>query len=233
MLVLAAACGGAGTSATAAGPVPRYETRDRHDPEGTGRFYLGREIAHVMGAGGADWLERPEREQEERPAEVIAALGLRGGETVADLGTGSGYFAFRIAPIVGPRGRVLAVDVSEEMLDLVRRRAAAERVANVVAVRATEQDPGLAPGSVDLVLMVDAYHELYWPWEVMTRVREALKPGGRVVLVEYRKEDPRVPIKDTHRMSEAQIRRELEAAGFTYERTVRTLPLQHVVVFRR
>jgi SAM-dependent methyltransferase len=234
-----AAAGGAGarpTTPEAAGSAvdaSRYETRREHDPEGTGRFYLGREIASVMGLGGAAWLERPERETEERPDEVIAALGLRGGETVADLGTGSGYFAFRIAPRVGPTGRVLAVDVSEGMLEIVRRRALATAVANVVPVRATDTDPGLAPGSVDVVLMVDVYHELYWPHEVMTAVNRALKPGGRLVLVEYRKEDPRVPIKEVHKMSERQIRREMAAVGLRHVRTIDRLPWQHIVVFER
>jgi SAM-dependent methyltransferase len=220
-------------SAGTAADDSRYETRREHDPDGTGRFYLGREIASVMGLGGAAWLERPERETEERPAEVIAALGLRGGETVADLGTGSGYFAFRIAPRVGPTGRVLAVDVSEGMLEIVRRRALTSGVANVVPVLATDRDPGLAPGSVDVVLMVDVYHELHWPYEVMTAVRRALKPGGRLVLVEYRKEDPRVPIKEVHKMSERQIRREMAAVGFRHLRTIDRLPWQHVVVFER
>jgi SAM-dependent methyltransferase len=221
------------TVAATAVDASRYETRREHDPDGTGRFYLGREIASVMGPGGAAWLERPERETEERPAEVIAALGLRGGETVADLGTGSGYFAFRIAPRVGPTGKVLAVDVSDAMLEIVRRRALTNGVSNVVAVLATDRDPGLAPGSVDVVLMVDVYHELYWPYEVMTAVRRALKPGGRLVLVEYRKEDPRVPIKEVHKMSERQIRREMTAVGFRHSRTIDRLPWQHVVVFER
>jgi precorrin-6B methylase 2 len=211
----------------------RYETRRVHDPEGTGRFYMGREIAQVMGFAGAAWLERPERVQEERPDDVIAALAPRPGETIVDLGAGSGYFALRLAPRVGPGGRVLAVDVSPDMLRLVRRRADQTGVKNVEVVLATEQDPRLAPASVDAVLMVDVYHELYWPYEVMTRVREALKPGGRVVLVEYRGEDPRVPIKATHKMTEAQAKREFAAAGFRYVRTVRTLPLQHVLVFER
>jgi precorrin-6B methylase 2 len=211
----------------------RYETRRVHDPEGTGRFYMGREIAQVMGFAGAAWLERPERVQEERPDDVIAALAPRPGERIVDLGAGSGYFALRLAPRVGPEGRVLAVDVSADMLRLVRRRAEQAGLKNVELVLATEQDPGLAPASVDAVLMVDVYHELYWPYEVMTRVREALKPGGRLVLVEYRGEDPRVPIKATHKMTEGQAKRELAAAGFRYVKTVRTLPLQHVLVFER
>ena len=171
-----------------------YEIRKIHDPNGTGQFYLGREIAQVMGPGGIEWLDRPEREDEERPAAVIDALELHGGDVVADLGAGSGYFTFRIAPKVGAAGKVLAVELQDEMLDTIRRRATALRVTNVEPIKASETDPKLPAAGVDIVLMVDVYHELAFPFEIMTRVREALKPGGRVVFVEYRKEDPQVPI---------------------------------------
>jgi precorrin-6B methylase 2 len=214
-------------------PEPLYESRLLHDPNGTGKFYMGREIAQVMGPGGIAWLERPERVNEERPAEVIAALGLRGGEVVADLGAGSGYFAFRIAPRVGATGKVLAVDIQDEMLETIRRRAIALSVTNVEDVKSSETDPKLPANSVDVVLMVDVYHELAYPFEVMTKVRNALKPGGRVVLVEYRKEDPQVPIKEVHKMSLEQIEKEMRMVALALSRTVETLPWQHIAIFEK
>jgi ubiquinone/menaquinone biosynthesis C-methylase UbiE len=220
-----------GSVACAAESPHRYETRAQHDPDGIGKFYMGREIAQVMGAGGIVWLEREERETEERPQAVIEALAIEPGQTIADLGAGSGYYSLRIAPIVGPRGKVLAVDVQRAMIASIEARARREGVANVETILASADDPHLPPASVDLVFMVDVYHELEYPYEVMRHVREALKPGGRVALVEYRKEDPTVPIKEVHKMSEQQIIRELTAAGFKHLRTVRTLPLQHVVLF--
>ena len=221
------------TPAPSQPPRPVYETRAIHDPSGTGKFYMGREIAQVMGPGGIPWLDRPEREEEEHPAAVMDALELREGEVVADLGAGSGYFTFRMAPKVGKTGRVLAVDIQDEMLDVIRRRAARLKVTNVQEVKASETDPGLPPEGVDLVLMVDVYHELAWPFEVMTKVRQALKPGGRVVFVEYRKEDPHVPIKEVHKMSVDQLEKEMNVVGLTRLRTVETLPLQHIVIFTK
>ena len=212
---------------------PVYETRPVHDPDGTGRFYMGREIAQVMGPGGIPWLDRPERENEERPATVIDALELREGEVVADLGAGSGYFTFRIAPKVGKTGRVLAVEIQDEMLAAIRTRAAALKLSNVEEVKDTETDPRLPANSVDLVLVVDVYHELAYPFEVMTKIREALKPGGRVVFVEYRKEDARVPIKEVHKMSLDQLDKEMNVVGLTRTRTVESLPLQHIAIFEK
>ena len=208
-----------------------YEFRTAHDPDGIGKFYLGREIAHVMGPGGIIWLERAERETEERPQLVIDALEIKPGQTVADLGAGSGYYSFRIAPLVGPTGRVLAIDIEPQMLEVVAERTTREHVANIKTVLSSERDPNLAPHSVDLLFMVDVYHELEYPYEVMSKVREALKPGGRVALVEYRAEDPEVQIKPLHKMSETQVRREMQAAGFKHVKTVRTLPLQHLILF--
>jgi precorrin-6B methylase 2 len=212
---------------------PGYETRADHDPDGIGKFYMGREIAYVMGPAGIAWLERPDREDEERPMEAIAALGIRPGQTVVDFGAGSGYFAFRMSPLVGAAGRVLAVDIEPAMLAEVSRRAADAKVTNVATVRSTSQSPNLPPESVDLLLMVDVYHELAFPYETLTGIRAALKPDGRIALVEYRKEDPAVPIKEVHKMSERQIIRELTAAGFKHVRTVKTLPLQHLVIFSK
>jgi precorrin-6B methylase 2 len=210
-----------------------YETRAEHDPDGIGKFYLGREIVHVMGPGGVSWLERPQREREERPQLTIAALQIEAGQTIADLGAGSGYYTFRIAPLVGERGRVLAIDVEPRMLRIISKRAEREGVENITTVLGTPSDPNLEPNSIDLLFMVDVYHELEYPFEVMTRVREALRPGGRVALIEYRAEDPAVPIKPVHKMTERQIVKDLTAAGFRHQKTVRDLPLQHLVLFQK
>jgi tRNA A58 N-methylase Trm61 len=212
---------------------PLYETRANHDPDGTGKFYMDREIAQVMGPGGMDWLDRPEREAEEPPAKVLEALELRPGEVVADLGAGSGYFTFRMAPKVGPAGRVLAVEIQEPMLNALRARVAALKASNVQVIKGSETDPHLPVNGVDLVLLVDVYHELAYPFEVLSKVRDALKPDGHVVFVEYRKEDPKVQIKEVHKMSVVQLEREMRVAGFVRVRTVETLPLQHIVIFAR
>ena len=212
---------------------PIYETRPIHDPNGTGKFYMGREIAQVMGPGGIEWLDRREREQEEHPAQVLDALALRPGEVVADLGAGSGYFTFRMAPKVGQGGKVLAVEIQDEMLKTLRERAASLKATNVEVVRGSEIDPNLPTNSVDLVLIVDVYHEMAYPFETMSKVRDALKPGGRVTFVEYRKEDPTVPIKEVHKMSVKQLELEMNAVGLTRVQTVETLPLQHIVFFEK
>ncbi len=209
----------------------RYEFRDNHDPNGIGKFYLGREIAQVMGPGGIVWLERPQREAEERSDLIVGALDIKSGQTIADLGADSGYFTFRIASLAGPDGKVLAIDIEEAMLKVIRQRAHREGVDNIQTVRSTPKDPNLAARSIDLLFMVDVYHELEFPFEMMTSVRAALKPGGRIALIEYRREDPAVMIKEVHKMSERQIVREITAAGFRHVKTVRTLPLQHLVFF--
>lgn len=192
---------------------------------------MGREIAHVMGPGGIPWLDRAGRDEEERPEVVIAALNLHGGETVVDLGAGSGYFTFQIAPKLGPRGKVVAVEIQDEMIDALRGRVKEQKAANVEIVKGTEIDPHLPQNSVDVVLMVDVYHELSYPFEVMTAVRKALKPDGHVVFVEYRKEDPKVSIKPLHKMSVEQLEKEMKAVGLVRLQTVETLPLQHIVIF--
>lgn len=207
-----------------------YETRAIHDPNGTGKFYMGREIAQVMGPGGIPWLDRPERESEEKPTEVIKAMKLRGNEVIADLGAGSGYFTFRLAP---KAGKVLAVELQDEMIATLRQRASERKAANVEVVKGAECDPHLPAAGVDLVLMVDVYHELACPYEVMTALRKALKPGGRVMFVEYRKEDSAVAIKEVHKMSVAQLEKEMTAVKFQRLETVEVLPLQHIVVFRK
>jgi len=205
-----------------------YETRTVHDPNGTGKFYMGREIAQVMGPGGIPWLDRPERESEEKPAEVIKAMKLHGDEVIADLGAGSGYFTFRLAP---KAGKVLAVELQDEMIATLHQRAKEHKVANVEVVKGTECDPHLPAAGVDLVLIVDVYHELSCPFEVMTEVRKALKPAGRVMFVEYRKEDPAVAIKEVHKMSVAQLEKEMAVVKFRRLQTVEVLPLQHIVIF--
>lgn len=220
------------TSPAHAAETNRYETRAKHHPEGTGKFYMGREIAPVMSAAGIVWLERDEREKEERPAEVLEALALKPGDVAVDLGAGSGYYSFRMAPHVGSTGKVIAVDVSPEMLAFIDRKAKRDGIANVQTVLSTPDDPKLSE-DVDVVLMVDVYHELAFPYEVMSKVVASLKPGGRVVLVEYRGEDDAVPIKELHKMTERQIRRELTAVGLQHVQTIGTLPWQHIVVFQR
>jgi predicted methyltransferase len=192
---------------------------------------MGREIAQVMGPGGIEWLDRREREEEEHPSQVLKALNLHPGEVVADIGAGSGYFTFRMAPKVGPAGKVLAVEVQDAMLQTLRTRTAEKKITNVEVIRATETNPQLPVSGVDLVLFVDVYHELAYPFEVMTKVREALKPEGRVAFVEYRKEDPSVPIKEAHKMSVQQLEKEMNAVGLVRVRTVETLPQQHIVFF--
>jgi ubiquinone/menaquinone biosynthesis C-methylase UbiE len=194
---------------------------------------MGREIAQVMGTGGIAWLDRPERDKEEHPEAVIEAMDLRGGEVVADLGAGSGYFTFRLAAKVGKAGKVLAVEIQDEMIETLRRRATAMGATNVEEVKGNETDPQLPYGGVDSVLMVDVYHELAHPFEVMTKVHEALKPGGRVIFVEYRKEDPRVPIKEVHKMSVEQLVKEMKVVGLAHVRTVEVLPSQHIVIFEK
>jgi ubiquinone/menaquinone biosynthesis C-methylase UbiE len=212
----------------AATPAPVYEFRAVHDPNGIGKFYMGREIAHVMGHPAATWLERPQREKEEAPTKVIAALDLRPDDVVADIGAGSGYYAFRIAPAVN---KVLAVDIQPEMLEIIRKKAAETKTANIEVVRGVETDPRLPGESTDLALLVDVYHEFAYPVEMMAAIRKALKPEGRVALVEFRAEDASVPIKAVHKMSEAQAKKEMEAAGFRWVKTVGTAPWQHVMIF--
>ncbi len=199
---------------------------------GIGKLYMGREVSNVLGHGGAAWLERPTRRYEERPDEVIAHMELKPDDVVADLGAGTGYFTFRISPHV-PRGRVYAVDIQPEMLDIIRKRMARRDIHNVTPVLGTVRDPRLAPNSINAVLLVDAYHEFSHPYEMMTAVVKALKPGGHVFLVEYRAEDPTIPIKRLHKMSEAQARMELEAVGLRWRETLEFLPTQHFMIFEK
>jgi precorrin-6B methylase 2 len=212
---------------------PRYETRKDHDPDGIGKFYMGREIAQVMGHLAAEWLERPEREQEERPSKLLEALQIRPGDALADIGAGSGYLTFRLAKRTGPKGKVFAVDIQPEMLALIRQRMKATGVTNIELIQGTESDPKLPANSTDLILMVDVYHEFSYPWEMTTAMVRALKPGGRLVFVEYRKEDPEVPIKLVHKMTERQVLKEMAPHPLTWVKTLGILPRQHIIVFRK
>ncbi len=201
-------------------------------PDGIGKVYMGREIAQVMGHRGWRWLERPERATEERPDLVLAYLDLAPDAVVADIGAGSGYYTFRLNELV-PDGTVLAVDIQQEMLDLIDERAAADGVSNVTTVLGTITDPNLPPDSVDAVLMVDAYHEFSHPAEMLAGIKHGLRTGGRIYLLEFRAEDPQVPILALHKMTERQARRELEANGFTWVETFTDLPWQHLLVFEK
>lgn len=210
----------------------RYEFRQVHDPDGIGKFYMGREIAQVMGHAFASWLERSERVTEEDPDRLVTELKLQPGEAVADIGAGTGYFSRRLAQKVGPAGKVLAVDVQPEMLALLTNSNARMGITNIYGVLGTTTDPQLANESVDLALMVDVYHEFDFPCEMMRGICRALKPGGRVVLVEYRAEDPAVPIKRVHKMTEAQVKKEMSALPLEWVQTIEVLPWQHMIFFR-
>ena len=217
----------------AAAPEPGAYQRSAASADGIGKTYMGREIAQVMGWQGAAWLEREEREREERSDLLLAELALKPGMAVADIGAGTGYYARRIAAAVGPSGTVFAVDVQPEMIQLLEALAKSAGLANIRAVLGGVDDVKLAAASVDLAIMVDVYHELEYPQEVLASIVRALKPGGRVVFVEYRAEDARVPIKPLHKMSERQVRREAAVHPLVWERTAGRLPWQHVVIFRK
>ncbi len=215
-------------------PSPRYETRELHDRNGIGKFYLGREIAHVMGHQAADWLERPEREKEERTDKMVAALGLKPGMVVADIGCGSGYLTERIVPRIGARGTVLGVDIQQEMLDLLVKKMKAKGIENVKPILGAEADPKLDPASCDMMVMVDVYHEFEFPYEMMRKMVAALKTGGQIVFVEFRGEDPNVPIKLVHKMTEAQVKKEMAVhPEMEWVETKKELPQQHMIFFRR
>ncbi|MDY6936035.1 MAG: methyltransferase domain-containing protein [Cyanobacteriota bacterium] len=209
-----------------------YQERQIHSPDGIGKFYLGREIAKVMGHQEMWWLERPQRNAKERPLMAIEALNLQPDDTIADIGAGTGYFSFRIADRV-PDGKVFAVDIQPEMLDAIDFLKQENHVANVEGVLATLTEPNLPENSIDLALMVDAYHEFEYPKEVMEGVVSALKPGGRVVLVEYRKENPLIPIKGLHKMTQRQAKKEMAAVGLNWLETQEILPSQHLMFFQK
>ena len=211
----------------------RYELRREHDRDGIGKFYMGREIAHVMGHQAADWLERPNRNEEENTDLLVESLKFKPGENVADIGAGTGYFTRRIAKRITPGGEVFAVEIQQEMLDLLTNRMIRETITNVVPVLGTVQDPKLPAGSIDTILMVDVYHEFDFPFEMVESMCRALKPGGRMVFVEYRAEDEKVPIKRVHKMSAAQVKKEMAPHPLTFGETIEVLPWQHIIIFRK
>jgi len=193
----------------------------------------GRQPAPVMGMGGAPWLVRPEREAEEAPDQALDAMGISKGATVADIGAGVGYFTWRLAARVGPGGKVYAVDVQPGMLQQLRQNMAERKLTNYEAVLGAQDDPRLPPGAMDLALLVDVYHEFSQPRKMLQKIRASLKPDGRMVLLEYRKEDPNIPIRPEHKMSVAEVKAEIEPEGFRLEKTLETLPRQHILIFKK
>ena len=221
--------------ATKADDDGRYSWRENHDPNGIGKFYMGREIAHVMGFAGARWLERTEREDEERLTLLVRSLKLKPGMIVADIGAGSGVISMLMAEQLLPDGKVMAVDIQQEMLDRLADNCKKRGVTNIVPVKGETKSPNLKPGSVDLIILVDVYHEFEFPYEMTLEMSKSLKPGGRIAWVEYRKEDRTVPIKLVHKMSEAQVKLEAsqEGLGLKFVETIGVLPRQHIVIFEK
>jgi precorrin-6B methylase 2 len=211
---------------------PVYELR-AGSFDGIGKWFLGREIAHYMTHHGAMWLERPEREEEEQPTKLIEALQLKPGQTVADIGAGSGYFSWRIARKVAPTGRVYATDIQPEMIGILRTNMTSRGVTNVIPVLGSTTNAGLPANSIDLAIMVDVYHEFDHPYEMMQGIVASLRPGGRVVFIEYRGEDKWVPIKPLHKMTEAQLKKEMGLHPVDWTETLKLLPRQHVIIFQK
>jgi len=211
---------------------PYYREKRIHNPDGIGKYYMSREIAQVMGHQAMKWLERPNRVTEELPATTVEELQLQPDNIVADVGAGSGYFSFRIAQSV-PKGKVYAVDIQPEMLEEVNSLKSANNITNVETVLGQEDDPNLPSNSIDLAFMVDAYHEFAYPREMMEGIYQALKPGGRVVLLEYRKENPMIMIKPLHKMTQKQVKKELKTVGLKWQSTKEFLPEQHFLVFSK
>jgi ubiquinone/menaquinone biosynthesis C-methylase UbiE len=210
-----------------------YERRPPRDPNGIGRYYQGRQIAHVMGHEGADWLERSDRNEDEGTDILLRELALKPTDVVADIGAGTGYFSFRMARLV-PQGKVLAVDIQPEMITELRERQRKNGLANVEPVLSTSSNPHLPASSLDLVLIVDAYHEFDHPREMARAIAHALRPRtGRLALVEYRAEDPQVPIKAIHKMTVDQAKKEMQAVGLKLVNVDENLPQQHLMFFQR
>jgi SAM-dependent methyltransferase len=206
-------------------------TFKKGDPYGTGKWYMGREIANVMGFHGMDWLERPEREDEEKVSKLIKNLDLQPTDVVADIGAGSGYHVFRMAPQL-TEGKVFAVDIQPEMLNVMRDKKRELGIDNVELIQGEEKTTNLPENTIDKILMVDVYHEFSFPREMVASMKRALKPGGVIYLIEYRRENDWVPIKKVHKMTEAQAVKEFEAMGFTLEKNQGNLPWQHCMIFR-
>jgi FkbM family methyltransferase len=209
----------------------RYKIR-AGDPNGINKWYMGRQIAHVMSHYGIDWLEREEREMEENTSLLLKNLAVKPGMVVADIGAGSGYHSALLSKMVGT-GKVFAVDVEPEMIAYLNARIKQEKLSRIVPVLSTEQKVSLPENAIDMMLLVDVYHEFSFPYEMALSMRDALKPGGKLVLVEFRAEDQTVPIKTIHKMSEAQAIKEFKAAGFTFDKNIDNLPWQHCMVFTK
>lgn len=211
---------------------PGYIEAPERRTTGIGKFYMGREISFVMGHRAAGWLNRPERIQEEMPDEVVENMRLEPHHVVADIGAGSGYFSFRIARKV-PEGKVLAVDIQPEMLQLIESQKGEQDVANIEGVLGEVDNPNLPPNSIDAAIMVDAYHEFSHPFEMINGIYQALRPGGRIFLLEYRGEDASVPIRPLHKMTEEQVVREMSVFGLDWTDTLDFLPWQHMMIFTK
>ena len=211
---------------------PGYIEAPERRTTGIGKFYMGREISFVMGHQAAAWLNRPGRIQEEMPDEVVANMGLAPNHVVADIGAGSGYFSFRIAKLV-PEGKVLAVDIQPEMLQLIEDQKAQDGVTNIEGVRGEIDNPNLPANSIHAAIMVDAYHEFSHPFEMIDGIYQALRPGGRIFLLEYRGEDASVPIRPLHKMTEEQVVREMSVFGLDWTDTLDFLPWQHMMIFTK
>lgn len=212
--------------------LPDHYSSKRPSRDGIGKVYMGREISHFVSVHAIRWLERPDREAEENPSKVMAELELKGDETIADIGAGSGYFTFLLSPWV-PKGKVVAVDIQQGMLDFIEGKKKLKKAANVDTLLGTIEDTKLPENSTDLVLMVDAYHEFSHPREMMESIYKGLAPGGRVILLEYRAEDPKVPIKPLHKMTIKQVRAEMEVVGLEFVEVKDFLPAQHFLVFKK
>jgi ubiquinone/menaquinone biosynthesis C-methylase UbiE len=222
-----------GSSGKTGGPVTDsgYTFKTPH-PDGTGKVYMGREIAHIMSADGAAWLERSTRQMEEDVDAAVAALPLTPTSTVADIGAGTGYYSFRIARRV-PQGRVYAVEVQDEFVASLQARINKENISNITVIKGGEQSPNLPDNTIDLFIMVDVYHELAFPKEMLQSLHRALKPNGRILLLEYRAEDPSIPIKELHKLSAEQATKELGANGFRLVDKKDFLPIQHYLLFAK
>ena len=207
----------------------KYTFKDG-DYNGIGKWYMGREIAYVMGFQGIGWLERFEREQEENVSKLILNMRIKSDDIIADIGAGSGYHAFRIAPIA-KNGLVYAVDIQTEMLMTIEKNKEFSEIKNIETILGTEKSVQLPKNSVDKILMVDVYHEFSFPVEMITSIKNALKPNGQLFLIEYRGEDPLVPIKTIHKMTEKQALKEMESAGFKLKENIDNLPWQHCMIF--
>jgi precorrin-6B methylase 2 len=200
------------------------------DPYGIGKWYMGREIAQVMGFEGMEWLDRPEREKEENTSILLRNLGINVQDTIADIGAGSGYHVFKMAPMA-KNGHIYAVDIQDEMLAELRKRKDILKVRNLTLIKGSEKSANLVENSIDKVLLVDVYHEFNFPFEMMTSIKKALRPDGKIFLIEYRGEDEKVPIKTIHKMTKAQAVKEMKAVGMKLERNIENLPWQHCMVF--